>query len=57
MSSYKYESYATNLYDNFSDNSLAKNWENYEKLWKEETGEGVVAENSYIDFVKTLKFY
>ena len=51
MSSYKYESYATNLYDNFSDNSLAKNWENYEKLWKEETGEGVVAENSYIDFV------
>jgi len=51
MSSYKYETYATNLYDNFSDNSLTKNWENWENFWKEETGEGVVSENSYIDFV------
>ena len=34
MSSYKYETFATNLYDNFSDNSLVKNWENYEELGK-----------------------
>ena len=51
MSLYKYETYATNIYDNFEDNSLTKNWENYENLWKTENGEGVVKENSYIDFI------
>ena len=51
MSLYKYDTYVTNLYDNFSDNSLKKNWDNFEHIWNTEIGEGVVKENSYIDFV------
>ena len=51
MSQYNYETFAQNVYDNFSDNNIHKNWMNFEKLWKQEKGEGIVKENSYIDLV------
>lgn len=51
MSVYNYDTFSTNIYDNFSDNSLVKNWENYENVWKDERGNGVVKDNSYIDFI------
>jgi|TARA_B110000259_G_scaffold37251_1_gene42179 hypothetical protein len=47
----EFDTFATNVFDNFSDNSFDKNWDHFEKLWKNENGEGVVANNSYIDFV------
>ena len=51
MSQYQYETFAQNVYDNFSDNSLDKNWVNFEKLWNEERGNGIIKDYSYIDFV------
>lgn len=51
MALYKYETNIDNLYDNFADNNLDKNWEHFEKLWKDERGEGIVKENSFIDLV------
>ena len=48
MALYKYETFAQNFYDNFSDNSLVHNWEQFENEWKDEKGEGLVKEHSYI---------
>jgi len=48
MASYSYETFAQNLYDNFSDNSLEKNWEHFENKWEDEKGEGVIKDHSYI---------
>jgi hypothetical protein len=49
MALYNYETFAQSVFDNFSDNNVSKNWENFEKLWNDETGEGIIKENSYIN--------
>lgn len=51
MSQYNYDTFAENVYDNFSDNNLYKNWEHFEKLWTNEKGEGIIKENSYINIM------
>lgn len=51
MSQYQYETFAQNVYDNFTDNSLDKNWVNFEKIWDEERGNGIIKDYSYIDFI------
>tara|TARA_A100001015_G_scaffold247458_1_gene284312 strand:- start:456 stop:1490 length:1035 start_codon:yes stop_codon:yes gene_type:complete len=51
MSQYKYETFAQNVYDNFADNNLDKNWEHFEKLWSDETGNGIIKDNSYISLM------